>query len=310
VTTKTDAIDAVRGFNRFYTRQLGLLDRGLLGSEFTLTEARVMYELARRDDPLASDLAADLALDFGYLSRILKKFETRKLLVRKRSAADARQSVLRLSAKGRRAFATLNEAARSQVADLIAGLKTEQRAALLQAMHTVESVLGTKDVSTAFVVRDLKIGDIGWIVHRQGLLYSQEYGWDGTYEALVAEIAGAFAKNLDRKTERAWIAARGSQILGSVFLVRVSSDVAKLRLLYVEPAARGLGIGKHLVQACIQFAKQQGYKTLTLWTNDVLVAARSIYIAAGFTLVHEEPHHAFGQALISQTWELDLCAMV
>jgi DNA-binding MarR family transcriptional regulator/N-acetylglutamate synthase-like GNAT family acetyltransferase len=301
-----DAIDLIRDFNRFYTRQLGLLDRGLLGSDFTLTEARVLYELAHRELTTAADIAQALALDVGYLSRILKQFETQLLLARKHSSIDARQRSLKLSAKGRRAFAALNNAAREQVAELIGPLSEERRTGLVKSMQSIMSTLEPSQTQKSYSVRGLKIGDIGWIVHRQGLLYAKEYGWDSTYEALVAEIAGNFIKNFDAEFERAWVAEQDSKVVGCVFIVRVSAQIAKLRLLYVEPEARGLGIGRRLVQDCIRFARAKGYKTLTLWTNDVLVAARHVYLSAGFQLVREEPNQAFGKDLISQTWELAL----
>jgi DNA-binding MarR family transcriptional regulator/GNAT superfamily N-acetyltransferase len=302
------AIGAIRKFNRFYTRQLGLLERGLLGSDFSLTEARVMYELAHRSEPLASELARDLDLDFGYLSRLLKRFEHAGFLRRLRSRSDARQSTLQLTRTGRSAFLGLDRAARRQVAALLRPLNSAERGELLSSMQTVERLLEARGPARDFSVRGLKAGDVGWIVHRQGLLYASEYGWDQSYEALVAEILASFVKNFDPERENAWVAERGGQILGSVFLVRASESVAKLRLLYVEPAARGLGIGAHLVKLCIHYARSQGYQTLTLWTNDVLVAARRIYQAEGFRLVKEEPHHAFGKDLVGQNWDLDLMA--
>jgi DNA-binding MarR family transcriptional regulator/GNAT superfamily N-acetyltransferase len=300
-----DAIGLVRRFNRFYTRQLGLLDQGLLGSAFSLTEARVFYELAHRKGARSSEIAQALQLDLGYLSRMLKKFETGKYLTRVRSSVDARQSALTLTNKGREAFRSLDRAAKKQVAAMLRPLPHDERAELLRAMHTVLRLLQSERDKT-FTVRELRIGDIGWIVRRQGVLYASEYGWDGTYEALVAEILAAFVKNFDPQTEGAWIAERHAEIVGSVFLVRASAQIAKLRLLYVEPSARGSGIGVHLVNRCIDFARAKGYETLTLWTNDVLVSARRIYQAAGFELTQEERHHSFGKDLVGQTWELRL----
>jgi DNA-binding MarR family transcriptional regulator/GNAT superfamily N-acetyltransferase len=302
-----EAIGVVRRFNRFYTRQLGLLDKGLLGSPFSLTEARVFYELAHRKGANSSEIAQALHLDFGYLSRLLKRFETAKYLTRVRSTSDARQSALILTRKGRGAFASLDRAAKRQVAAMLRPLSRDQRAELLAAMHAVLGLLQSEPGTTPpFAVRELRIGDIGWIVRRQGLLYASEYGWDGTYEALVAEILAGFVRNFDPHSEAAWIAERSAQIVGSVFLVRASAQIAKLRLLYVEPSARGLGIGAHLVHRCIDFARAKGYQTLTLWTNDVLVSARRIYQSAGFELTKEEPHHSFGKDLVGQTWELRL----
>ncbi|WP_114943682.1 bifunctional helix-turn-helix transcriptional regulator/GNAT family N-acetyltransferase [Microvirga calopogonii] len=302
-----EQIEKVRGFNRFYTRHIGLLNEGLLESAFSLTEARVLYELAHRGPVTAADLRRELGLDAGYLSRLLKRFDAKGLLRRSPSKDDGRQSLLSLTEKGFVAFAPLNQASAVQVAAMLAELSVGERERLVQAMSTVERLVGGGPKSDpSYSLRPHRIGDIGWIAHRQGLLYAQEYGWDETFEALVAEIAAAFVKNFDPRWERCWIAERNEEIVGSVFLVRSSDEVAKLRLLYVEPSARGLGVGRRLVGECIGFAKAKGYKTLTLWTNDVLVAACSIYRAAGFRLVKEEAHRSFGKDLVGQTWELDL----
>jgi DNA-binding MarR family transcriptional regulator/GNAT superfamily N-acetyltransferase len=303
------AIDIIRSFNRRYTRQLGLLDNGLLGSEFTLTEARVLYELANCEDSTATQIAGELGLDLGYMSRLMKKFGRRRYIKRKRSPVDARQSRLQLTERGRAVFDPLDRAARLQIAEMIAPMTPEQRSLLLSAMQSVQRLLevGSEESRREpYAIRPLKVGDIGWITHRQGILYSQEFGWDATYEAMVADILAGFVKNLDSKMERGWVAERAGGIIGSVFLVRASADLAKLRLLYVEPTARGLGVGKRLVQECIDFARMKGYKTLTLWTNDVLVSARRIYQAAGFQLTKEERHHSFGKDLVGQTWDLAL----
>jgi DNA-binding MarR family transcriptional regulator/GNAT superfamily N-acetyltransferase len=303
------AIDIVRDFNRFYTGQLGLLDRGLLGSEFTLTEARVLYELASRDDITATEIARELGIDLGYLSRLLAKFERRRFIKRTRSPVDARQSSLQLTKKGRAAFDPLDRAAADQIAAMIDPMTLERRRELLASMQSVQRLLRSPSEQferEPYVIRPLRIGDIGWITHRQGVLYAQEYGWDGTYEALVAEILAGFIKNFDSNSESGWVAERDHEIVGSVFLVRASISVAKLRLLYVEPSARGFGIGGRLVQECIEFARAKGYSTLTLWTNDVLVSARRIYEAAGFRLTQEERHHSFGKDLVGQTWDLAL----
>lgn len=318
-------VDRVRVFNRFYTRQLGLLDRGLLGSEFTLTEARVLYELAHHDGCTATQIADELAMDLGYLSRLMAKFERRRYLKRTRSATDARQSRIHLTGKGRSVFMPLNTAAREQISRMIQPMTPEQRDELLNAMQTVQRLLepsiaspssqgtqaprpGASPHSDAppYLLRPLQIGDVGQITLRQGMLYSQEYGWDVTYEALVAEILGGFVKHFDARWDNAWIAERDNAVIGSIFLVRGTDGAAKLRLLYVEPAARGLGLGKRLVQECIDDARAKGYRTMTLWTNDILVAARHIYESAGFRLVKEGPHHSFGKDLVGQTWELKL----
>jgi DNA-binding MarR family transcriptional regulator/GNAT superfamily N-acetyltransferase len=302
-----EQIADVRAFTRFYTRQIGLLEERLHKSAFSLTEARVLYELAHRNGLTASDLGRDLGLDAGYLSRLLKKFEGRGLVTRAPSAADARQSVLSITAAGRKAFEPLDRASREEVAGLLGRLSAEHREAVVAAMQKVQRLLGqNRDPSTPYILRPLQVGDIGWIIHRQGVLYAREYGWDESYEALAAEILAGFVKSFDPKHENAWIADREGEVVGSVFLMRKSAEVAKLRLLYVEPSARGLGLGRRLVDECIGFARAKGYKTLTLWTNDVLVSARRIYQAAGFQLTGEERHHSFGKDLVGQTWDLAL----
>ncbi|TPN81893.1 MarR family transcriptional regulator [Mesorhizobium sp. CU2] len=302
-----DRIDAVRAFNRFYTRQIGLLDEGLLKSPFSLTEARVLYELAHRDGLVASDLVRDLGLDPGYVSRLLKKFEERGLVERAASEVDARRASIAITPAGRDAFAPLNQGSHEQVAALLDRLALAEQERLVKAMRTVQDLLGDKaEAKVPYILRPLQVGDIGWITRRQGMLYTEEYGWDGTYEGLVAEILGEFVKKFDPQWERAWIAERGGEVVGSVFIVRKSPQVAKLRLLYVEPSARGLGIGARLVDECIAFSRAKGYKTLTLWTNDILGAARRIYQAAGFKLVAEDRHHSFGKDLVGQTWDLEL----
>ncbi len=300
-------IAEVRQFNRFYTRCIGLLDRQLLDSAFTLTEARVLYELAHKQSTTASAIAADLGLDLGYLSRILNVFERRRYIKRARSSTDTRQYHITLTRLGRRRFLPLDKAARMQIESLIEPLQADRRDRLVESMRTIQDLLSADPVeSKAYRLRGLRTGDIGWIIHRQALLYQQEYGWDIGYEALVAEILGGFVKSFDAASENAWIAELDRKILGSVFLVRASDKIAKLRLLYVEPSARGLGIGRRLVEECIAFARTKGYETLTLWTNDVLISARRIYQAAGFRLVREEQHHSFGKDLVGQTWDLAL----
>jgi DNA-binding MarR family transcriptional regulator/GNAT superfamily N-acetyltransferase len=308
-----EAVDIIRGFNRFYTRQLGLLDQGLLGTEFTLTEARILYELANRHAFTATDIARELAIDLGYLSRLITRFERKGYIQRTRSLTDARQNYLKLTRHGREVFDPLNQAAREQIAAMIDPMTPENRSDLLSAMQSVQRLLQPASDQPQPqpqpgppIIRPLRIGDIGWITHRQAVLYAQEYGWDGTYEALVAEILANFVKNFDSDFEGSWIAERDDVIIGSVFLVRASTALARLRLLYVEPEARGLGLGKLLVRECIEFARTKGYETLTLWTNDVLVSARRIYEAAGFQLIKEERHHSFGKELLGQTWNLAL----
>ncbi len=302
-----EQVATVRGFNRFYTRQIGLLEEGLLKSEFSLSEVRVLYELAHHDGLTATGLGRRLGLDAGYLSRILTKFEARGFLIRSPSDQDGRQAFLALTPAGREAFEPLNKASQDQIAGMLDPLLPEERKRLIEAMSAVEQLLGgVPEPKVPYILRTHQPGDIGWITHRQGVLYDREYGWDETFEALVAEIAAAFVKSFDPRSERCWIAERESEVVGSVFVVRESDRVAKLRLLYVEPSARGLGIGRRLVDECIRFARSKGYNTLTLWTNDVLVSARRIYEAAGFRLVAEEPHHSFGKDLVGQNWDLEL----
>lgn len=301
-------IGALREFNRFYTRQMGLLDRGLLGSEWTLAEARVMYELARADSTTAAIIARDLGLDVGYLSRILGKLERHGLVERRRAKDDGRRQELALTATGKATFAPLDKAAKREVRELLAPLDEAARRALLDAAATIHRTLA-RDVENPFpVVRELRVGDVGFIVHRQARLYAEEFGWNIEYEALIAEILGAFVRNFDPRRDASFIAERHGAIVGSVFLVRgdEASKTGKLRLLYVDANARGIGLGRHLVDRCVNAARERGYTKLTLWTNDVLVAARRIYQAAGFRLVKEERHRSFGKALVGQTWELAL----
>lgn len=301
-----DRVQRVRRFNRFYTRHIGLLNEGLLDSEYSLTEVRVLYELAHRGPMTAVALGQELGLDPGYLSRILKKFESRDLLQKSRSEEDRRQVFLSLTDVGQAAFGPLNQASANQIGAMLSKLSSAEQQKLVQAMALVERLIGGSAPEASYTLRPHRVGDIGWIAHRQGLFYAEEYGWDETFEALVAEIAAAFVRNFDPDWERCWIAERDGEIVGSVFLVRHSNEIAKLRLLYVEPSARGLGLGRRLVDECITFARAKGYRTLTLWTNDVLAAARGIYQATGFRLVKEEAHRSFGKDLIGQTWDLDL----
>lgn len=300
-------VDTVRSFNRFYTKQIGVLHEGLLGSQFSLTEVRVLYELAHRAAPTAAELGRELGLDAGYLSRILRGFRQRGLVAKAASKADGRQSLLTLTARGRKVFAPLDARSQDEVTAMLARLSTADQGRLVGAMRTIETLLGGRpEPKVPYLLRPHQPGDMGWIIHRHGALYAQEYGWDETFEALVAEIATRFIRRLDPKRERCWIAEREGEIVGSVFLVRKTPTVGQLRLMYVEPAARGLGIGSRLADECVRFAKQAGYRKVVLWTNSVLVAARHIYEKAGFRLVHAEPHHSFGHDLIGETWELRL----
>jgi DNA-binding MarR family transcriptional regulator/GNAT superfamily N-acetyltransferase len=300
-------VEAVRRFNRFYTKQIGVLHEGLLQSPFSLTEVRVLYELAHHANITASELAKELGLDAGYLSRILRRFEYSGFLDRTPSQTDGRRSHLRLTQQGRDAFAPLDQRSHDEVAALLGKLPATEQKRLLDAMRTIERTLAPLPVATTpYLLRSPQPGDMGWIIHRHGVLYAQEYGWNEEFVALVAEIAATFIQNFDPKRECCWIAERDGEIVGSVFLVRQSDEVARLRLLLVEPAARGFGIGSRLVTECMRFARQAGYKTITLWTNDVLLAARHIYEKAGFHLVREEPHHSFGHDLVGEIWELAL----
>lgn len=301
------AIAAARRFTRFYTRETELLAEGFLQSCFSLTEGRVLYELSARGQTGAAELGRDLGLDRGYLSRMLKRFEEDGLLQRQPSASDGRQSILSLTAAGREAFAPLDALSRQQWAQRLEKLGAPDRSRLIGAMETIETLLGDAPKEPGeIVLRHHQTGDLGWVARRQGLLYAREYGFDTSFEALVAEILVDFVRTRDPARERGWIAERGGDILGSVYCVRQSDEVAKLRLLYVEAAARGTGLGARLVAECIAFARAAGYRRLVLWTNDCLDAARAIYVKAGFELVEEERHHSFGVDLVGQNWVLEL----
>lgn len=300
-------IRSVRDFNRFYTKQIGVLKKGYLESPFSLTEVRVLYELAHRSHLTATELRKELGLDAGYLSRLLLGFEKRGLIARKPSKTDARQSHLSLTRKGRRAFAPLETKSQNETAAMLRKLSPAEKNRLIDAMRTIERLLGAgEEQNTPYRLRSHRPGDMGWVVHRHGVLYAQEYGWDERFEALVAEITARFIRNFDPGRERCWIAEKGGAIVGSVFLVRKSRSVAKLRLLLVEPSARGLGIGNRLVNECIRFARHAGYRKITLWTQSNLYAARHIYEKAGFRLVQKERHRSFGYNLVSETWDLTL----
>ncbi|MBV9248960.1 MAG: MarR family transcriptional regulator [Acetobacteraceae bacterium] len=297
-------IAAVRRFNRWYTRTIGLLQEGFLDTRFSLTEARVLYELANRVAPTASTLSRDLALDPGYLSRILQRFEQEALVTRTQTPEDRRRSEVTLTKTGRAAFEPLDIRSRHEIGKLLSTLAQPAQEQLVQAMTQIETLLG--GTPSPWVLRSHEPGDIGWVVSRHGTLYAAEYGFDARFEALVAKVAGAFLASHDPARERCWIAERNGVRLGSVFLVRETDALAKLRLLIVEPAARGLGIGQQLVSECIAFARAAGYRRITLWTNDVLIAARRIYQKAGFRLVRSHPHSDFGPAIVGEDWELSL----
>ena len=300
-------IDAIRRFNRFFTRRIGVLREGLLHTPYSLTEARILFEIANHHDLTASDLSRELGLDPGYLSRILAGLARRDLIERTPSESDARRLLLALTPEGRDAFSLLDARSREEVAEMLGELSEEEQQRLLEAMRTIERILdkGLK-YSEPFFLRTHEPGDMGWVVHRHGVLYAREYGWDERFEALIARIVADFINNLDPARERCWIAEMEGERIGCVFVVKANDEVAKLRLLLVEPKARGLGLGSRLVEECIRFARSRGYKTLTLWTNSVLDAARHIYEDQGFMLVEEEEHHSFGKDLVGQNWELAL----
>jgi DNA-binding MarR family transcriptional regulator/GNAT superfamily N-acetyltransferase len=305
----TDRVSAVRQFNRFFTRQIGVLRESLLHSPYSLTEARILFEVAQRNNLTASALCRELGLDAGYLSRILAGLEQQGLIEKIRAEHDGRQRLLRLTPDGAQAFELLDQRSRDEVTEMLNDLGEADQLRLLQAMQTIQSVLDQGQAfkfAEPFVLRPHEPGDMGWVTYRHGVLYAQEYGWDARFEALVAQIVADFINNYNPARERCWIAEIGGEIVGSVFVVQASETVAKLRLLLVEPQARGLGLGTRMVEACIRFARRCGYQKLMLWTNSVLVDARHIYQKAGFTLVAQEAHHSFGHDLVGETWELVL----
>jgi DNA-binding MarR family transcriptional regulator/predicted GNAT family acetyltransferase len=300
-------VSSVRHFNRFYTRQIGVLNQGLLDSPYSLTEARVLYELAQKETCTATELGSELNLDMGYLSRILANFQKKGLLQKEASPQDKRQSILRLSPSGQAAFALLNQRSSQEIKGMLSALSAPEQEQLVKAMQTVERLLSPRPQERpAFIIRPPQPGDMGWVVSRHGALYAQEYQWDISFEAFVAKIAADFILNFDAQKERGWIAEVAGENAGCVFMVKKSDEVAKLRMLLVDPQARGLGIGKRLVEECVRFARQCGYQKLTLWTNSCLLAARHIYQQAGFQLTESEAYHDFGQDLVGEIWDLEL----
>ena len=310
-----------RAFNRFYTGRIGVLDRRLFDSQFSLAEARVLYELVQRDGCNATELAATLDMDAGYVSRILASFERDKLLSRKRSRSDARQRELHLTVKGRRAFEQIDQRSQAQAESMVAALPGREQAELLGAMRTIERVLGQDTTHDRVTLRQPRSGDYGWVIERHGAIYWDEYRWDEHFEALVAEVVARFVRQRDPARERGWIAESEGGRLGSIFLTRntvtsdfvnhdtVTSDTddeALLRLFFLESHARGRGLGQRLIAECIRFARRAGYRTLSLWTSQGLVAARKLYARAGFQLVHEEPMHSFGHDWVSERWSMAL----
>jgi DNA-binding MarR family transcriptional regulator/GNAT superfamily N-acetyltransferase len=302
----TDRIAAVRGFNRFYTRVLGLLDEGMSHTPYSLTEARVLFELAQRDATSVADLRTDLGLDAGYLSRILARFEIDGLVARERSATDARRQEIRLTPPGRDTFGDLDARAVEDVRSLLKPVSEPGQDRLVDSMRTIQWLLADPERPPRIAVREPGPGDLGWVVQRHGVLYAEEYGWNSEFEALVARIVAEYVEDFDPRLDGAWIAEVDGTPVGSVFCVHKDADVAQLRLLLVEPSARGLGIGTQLVDTCLDFARKAGYREMVLWTNSVLAAARRIYQRAGFELVDEAPNPAFGQELVAQTWRRDL----
>lgn len=306
VNNEDGRIAAVRAFNRFYTRQLGVLDQRVFKSPYSLSEARVLYELANQEGRAAKEIGAELDLDPGYVSRIVQKFADDGLITRKPSPADRRQHQLNLTAKGRQAFAKLDRNSHDDVAQMLRPLSVADRQRLIAAMTTIGRLLDTTTPRAAPILREPRPGDMGWIVKSQGALYASEYGWDSTFEALVAEIVAKFLNSFDASRERCWIAEIDGVPVGSVMLVRGDDEAAKLRLLLVEPVGRGQGLGRRLVGECIAFARACGYRKITLWTQSILTPARRIYQDAGFVLVASEPHRSFGQNLVGETWEMEL----
>ena len=302
-------VKALRGFNRFYTQRIGVLDP-YLGGELSLTEVRVLYELAHRDQPTASELARDLSLDAGYLSRILRRFESRQWLARAPSPADARQSLLKLTGAGHSAFAPLQQKSRDEASVLLEPLAPAERERLIAAMGSISRLLGEREgaatAARTVVLRDPRPGDMGWVVQQHGEIYAREFGYNAQFEALVAQIAAKFILDFDPAWEKGWIAEIDGERVGSVFVVRKSATVAKLRLLILTPAARGLGLGARLTDECIAFARAKGYRKLVLWTQSHLDAARAIYQSRGFKRVASEPNPAYGKKLTAETWELKL----
>lgn len=304
-----ERVSDLRKFNRFFTREIGVLREGLLHTPYSLTEARILYELAHHSNLTATDLCRQLGLDPGYLSRILARLEQQLLVEKIRSESDGRQRILGLTQEGIKAFAVLDQRSNDEAAELLNNLSLEDQGRLLNAMHAIQAILdkGTGfKFAEPFFLRQPEPGDMGWVTHRHGLLYAQEYGWDEHFEALVAQIVSDYINHFNPAKERCWIAEMGGEIVGSVFVVQSSEKVAKLRLLLVEPKARGLGLGTRLVEECIRFARRSGYQKMILWTNSVLVAARVIYQKAGFRLIDQEEHHSYGHDLVGETWEVNL----
>jgi DNA-binding MarR family transcriptional regulator/GNAT superfamily N-acetyltransferase len=299
-------VDSVRAFNRFYTELIGVLADGLLRTPYSLTEARVIFELAQREESGVGNLRQALAIDAGYLSRILARFQADGLVTRQRSGADARRQVIQLTDRGRATFETLDQRAADEIRALVAKLTEEDQQRLVSAMAVIQQIIQQAPRADAYLLRPLRPGDLGWVVHRHGVRYAEEYGWDESFEALVARIVADYVDHRDPQRENAWLAEVDGEPVGCIFCTRKDEQTAQLRLLLVEPRARGMGIGGRLVEECLRFARRAGYRTITLWTNDVLADARRIYQRAGFTLVDEQPHRSFGHDLVGQHWSREL----
>jgi DNA-binding MarR family transcriptional regulator/GNAT superfamily N-acetyltransferase len=322
MTRQDDAVADIRRFNRFYTRYIGVVNSRMLKTELSLAEARVLYEVANREMPTATEVGKALGMDPAHVSRILRGHQRHGLIARERSEKDGRQALLRLTAKGKKTFATLDTRSREQVEAMLASLPPGGRGRIIGAMRTIEELLGERQADRKsqahaqphaqsqspppYILRTHQPGDMGWVVAAHGLIYAQEYGWDDTFEGLVAKIAGEFLEKFDPKKERCWIAEQGGENVGSIFLVKKTATVAKLRLLIVDPKARGSGIGRRLVSECVRHARQVGYKKMTLWTQSHLHAARRLYEGAGFRLTKSWPVHSWGKDMVSETWDLDL----
>jgi len=305
----TADIATFRRFNRFYTRFIGTVTEKFLRTRYSLAEGRVLYELATRNQPRAREVAEALGMDAGYLSRLLSKLEESGAVARRTSKADSRAADLLLTAKGRAAFRTLNERSETQARAILAKMAGARRAQLVDAMQTIERIVqGGNHERPGYTLRTHRTGDMGAVVALEGIGYTEQFGWDETFEALVARIVADFLEKFDAQRERCWIAEIDGRQVGHIFLVKHPEQVgvAKLRLLYVDPAARGLGLGRALVDECVRFAREAGYRRITLWTQSILKAAHRIYQEAGFRLVREEKHHSFGKDLVGQTWDLDL----
>lgn len=303
----TSYVKRIRQFNRFYTRKIGVLREGLLHSKFSLTESRIIFELAQNGTKTASDLCRELGLDPGYISKILTRFEEQGIIKRIPSNEDARSLIIQLTQIGKEEFFLLDQRSNEEIQEILNDLSKENQKQLIDAMNTIEKLLNTQfKFSEPFFLRTFDSGDLGWVVHRHGFLYAKEYGWNEEFEALVAQIVADFIKNYKPERERCWLAEMNGEIVGSVFIVQKNETVAKLRLLLVEPKARGVGLGTRLVEECIKFSKKVGYQKITLWTNSVLVEARHIYQKTGFKLTEEEKYHGFGHDLVGETWELTL----